>query len=91
MQIVGKHYCEEASFPVRFSHSKITLDIPEEGKVTKEGWRITPSTHPTVSNTEHCMQGSLIWMIEVLNLVYTISSVVLMLGPVIYFQATYLV
>ena len=50
MQIVGKHYCEEASFQIRFEHSKISLDIPENGKVTEEGWRITPSTHPTVSN-----------------------------------------
>ena len=56
MQIVGKHYCEETSFPVRFEKSEIRLDIPEDGEVTKEGWRITPSTHPTVSDTEHCMQ-----------------------------------
>ena len=51
MQIVGKHYCQEASFQVRFGRSKISLDIPEDGKVTKEGWRLTPSTHPTVSDT----------------------------------------
>ena len=56
MQIVGKHYSQEASFQVRFGRSKISLDIPENGKVTKEGWRITPSTHPTVSDTEHCTQ-----------------------------------
>ena len=49
MQVVGKHYCQEATFQVRFGRSKIRLDIPENGKVTKEGWRITPSTHPTVS------------------------------------------
>ena len=71
MQIVGKHYCQETSFQVRFGNSKISLDIPEDGEVTKEGWRITPSTHPTVSDTEHHMQGSLYHplqrMIEVLT------------------------
>ena len=60
MQIVGKHYCEEASFQVKFRCSKISLDISENGQVTKEGWRITPSTHPTVSDTGHCIQGSLL-------------------------------
>ena len=52
MQIVGKHYSQETSFQVRFGRSKISLDIPEDGKLTKEGWRLTPSTHPTVSDTE---------------------------------------
>ena len=60
MQIVGKHYCQETSFQVRFGRSKISLDIPENGQVTKEGWRITTSTHPTVSNTELCIQESLL-------------------------------
>ena len=60
MQIVGKHYCEEASFQVRFEHSEISLDIPNEGKVTEEGWRIMPSTCPTVSDTELCIQESLL-------------------------------
>ena len=60
MQIVGKHYSQEASFQVRFGRSKISLDIPEDGKLTKEGWRLTPSTHPTVSDTEHCKQKLLL-------------------------------
>ena len=34
---------------VKFEHSEITLNIPEDGLVTKEGWRITPLTTPTVS------------------------------------------
>ena len=34
---------------VGFERSEITLDIPHEGLVTKEGWRITPLTTPTVS------------------------------------------
>ena len=74
MQIVGKHYCQEASFQVRFGRSKISLDIPEDGKVTKEGWRITPSTHPTVSDTEHCMQESLLSSFAEVHL-YTLSVV----------------
>ena len=53
LQIVRKHYGhfakQEATLRIRFEHSKITLDIPEDGQVTKEGWRITPRTHPTVS------------------------------------------
>ena len=60
MQIVGKHYSQETSFQVRFGRSKISLDIPEDGKVTKEGWRLTPSTHPTVSDAEHCIQELLL-------------------------------
>ena len=60
MQIVGKHYSQETSFQVRFGRSKISLDIPENGKVTKEGWRLTPSTHPTVSDTEHYIQELLL-------------------------------
>ena len=60
MQTVGKHYCEEASFQVKFGRSKIILDVPENGEVTKEGWKIIPSTHPTVSDIEHCIQESLL-------------------------------
>ena len=57
LQIVKEHYGhfakQEATLRVRFEHSKITLDIPEDGQVTKEGWRITPRTHPTVSEHTH--------------------------------------
>jgi len=53
LQIVRKHYGhfarQEATLQVRFEQSKISLDIPEDGQVTKDGWRITPRTHPTVS------------------------------------------
>ena len=57
LQLVREHYGHfatlEATFLVKFESSEISLDIPEDGKVTKEGWRITPRTYPTVSDTEH--------------------------------------
>ena len=55
LQVV-KHYYgqfelyDRASLRIRFHRSEITLDIPEEGHV-KNGWRITPRSHPSVSNT----------------------------------------
>ena len=53
LQVVRKHYCdfarEEATLPVGFMDSEITLDIPVDGLVTREGWRIIPFTAPTVS------------------------------------------
>ena len=52
-QIVRKHYGQfarqEATLRVKFERSKISLDIPEDGQVTKDGWKITPRTYPTVS------------------------------------------
>ena len=55
MQFVREHYGhfanQEATLRVRFERSKITLDIPENGLVTREGWRITPRSHPTVRST----------------------------------------
>ena len=53
LQVVREHYGhfakEEASLRITFGHSEITLDIPKDGEVTKEGWRITPCSYPTVS------------------------------------------
>ena len=53
MQVVREHYGhfakEEGTLRVRFVGSKITLDIPEDGLVTDEGWKIIPFSHPTVS------------------------------------------
>ena len=53
LQIVREHYDhfakQDATVRVRFSNSEITLDIPETGLVTGLGWRITPFSHPTVS------------------------------------------
>ena len=34
---------------IRFQRSKITLEIPEEGHM-KNGWRIMPRSHPSVSS-----------------------------------------
>ena len=45
----------ETTFRVDFEEesSGISLDIPEDGQMTKNGWRILPLTNPTVSYTEH--------------------------------------
>ena len=53
LQLVREHYGhfakKEATLRVRFGRSEITLGIPEDGLVTKDGWKITPFSHPTVS------------------------------------------
>ena len=55
MQVVREHYGhfakKEATLRIRFEGNEITLDIPADGLVTKEGWRITPLSFPTVSQT----------------------------------------
>ena len=86
MQIVGKHYCKETSFQIRFGRSKISLDIPEDGKVTKEGWRITPSTHPTVSITLNIAYinplatNDAFWRCQILAACYQLVQPVLKIG-----------
>ena len=53
LQLVKKHYGtlakETGSIQIKFDSSEITLSIPEDGLMTKEGWRITPFAFPTVS------------------------------------------
>ena len=53
LQVVREHYGhfakKEVTLRVRFEHSEIMLNIPVDGLVTKEGWRIVPCSHPTVS------------------------------------------
>ena len=53
LQVVRDHYghfaTEEAILRVKFQRSEITLDIPVDGRVTREGWRIIPRSYPTVS------------------------------------------
>ena len=53
LQVVREHYGhfakKEVTLRVRFGRSEITLGIPEDGLVTREGWRIAPFSHPTVS------------------------------------------
>ena len=52
LQVVREHYGhfarKEAALRVSFESSKITLGIPEDGMVTKKGWRIIPFTSPSV-------------------------------------------
>lgn len=52
LQVVRKHYdhiaTREAILRIKFGCSEITLDIPVDGLVTKNGWTITPLTYPTV-------------------------------------------
>ena len=54
LQVVRDHYShfatEEATLQIEFEDSEITLDIPVDGQVTREGWRITPRSYPTVSD-----------------------------------------
>ena len=38
---------QDSSTKFEFEESEITLDIPEDGELTKEGWNIIPIT-PTV-------------------------------------------
>lgn len=50
-QVVKEHYhfaSINATIRVSFEHSEITLNIPDAGLMI-EGWKITPFTHPTVS------------------------------------------
>ena len=54
LQFIGEYYNShfarrEATLRVIFTDGEITLNIPEDGLVTGEGWRITPFSHPTVS------------------------------------------
>ena len=53
LQSVKYHYDHIAkrntSLKVVFQRSEITLDIPEDGQLTQEGWKITPMSYPSVS------------------------------------------
>ena len=54
LQVVRDHYGhfarEEATLRIKFERSEITLDIPVDGRVTREGWKIIPRSYPTVSD-----------------------------------------
>ena len=58
MQAVEQHFSHfaklDTSLKVIFQESEITLNIPEEGIYTQEGWKITPMTYPVVCS--YCMQ-----------------------------------
>ena len=38
----------DSSTTFKFEGSEIVLNIPEDGKLTEEGWKITPITSPVV-------------------------------------------
>ena len=50
---MGNHYNvfakRDSSTTFEFEGSEISLDIPEDGELTKEGWNITPITPTVVS------------------------------------------
>ena len=58
MQVVREYYANfatlEATLKVGFEGSEISLEIPVDGIVTREGWTISPFTFPTVSETFYC-------------------------------------
>ena len=53
MQVVREYYGHfakmEATLRIGFEDTEITLSIPADGLVTREGWRITPLSFPIVS------------------------------------------
>ena len=53
MQAVRNYFSHFAKLDtwlkVGFQKSEITLDIPEDGEITRAGWKITPMTYPAVS------------------------------------------
>lgn len=53
MQAVQNHFScfakWDTSLKVGFQKSEITLNIPDDGELTQEGWKITPMTYPAVS------------------------------------------
>ena len=54
LQVVKKHYdhfaTREAILRIKFEHSEITLHIPVDGLVTKNGWTITIDHSPYCEN-----------------------------------------
>ena len=62
MQAVDAHYGsfarKDATLRVAFEQGEISLDIPKEGRLTNEGWRILPRSYPSVSHMNICHHGS---------------------------------
>ena len=44
-----KHFILGSQQLIEFESEEIKLDIPMEGTILKEGWKITPLTEPEVS------------------------------------------
>ena len=51
----------DTSLKVRFQRGEITLDIPEDGQLTREGWKITPISYPGVSSVINVDGGVMSW------------------------------
>ena len=51
----------DTSLKVRFQRGEITLDIPEDGQLTREGWKITPISYPGVSSVMKVNGGVMSW------------------------------
>lgn len=53
LQAVKYHYDHfakrDTSLKVEFQRSEITLDIPEDGQLTRDRWLIIPMSYPSVS------------------------------------------
>ena len=52
LQVARERYPErvlEKVFSFKFQQEEVRLDIPKEGIMTKEGWRITALSQPIVS------------------------------------------
>ena len=55
MQAISDSYAAKGAIEgldqeVEFTADRITLDIPADGIIVKEGWSIRPLIHPTVSD-----------------------------------------
>ena len=74
LQVVREYYShfarKEATLRVIFTDGEITLNIPDGGLVTEDGWRITPLSHPTVSMA--CMDHALTYTI--MSIMHTLYS-----------------
>ena len=78
MQAVQNHFScfakWDTSLKVGFQKSKITLNIPDDGELTQEGWKITPMTYPAVSLHVYCVDASLPFCTSLVHVDYQEGS-----------------
>ena len=55
----------DALLKIVFEKSEIALNIPEDGRITEEGWKITPMTCPVV-----CYVVALVITVLLLSLIH---------------------
>ena len=55
----------DALLKIGFEKSEIALNIPEDGRITEEGWKITPITPPVV-----CYVVALVITVLLLSLIH---------------------